>query len=57
MTQYLKGEISSNKVDLVAIKVNLEKGQEAMEKCISIVKVNVTKEMQTWVDMEKNAKP
>ena len=32
MTQYLKDEISSNKVELVVIKVNLEKGQEAMEK-------------------------
>ena len=31
MTQYLKDEISSNKVELVVIKVNLEKGQEAME--------------------------
>ena len=39
--------------ELVAIKVDLEKGQEAVERCISTVKANVTKEMQTWPDMAK----
>ena len=56
MTQYLKDEISSNKVELVVIKVNLEKGQEAMEKCTSTVKANFTNERkhgQTWPKMLK----
>ena len=48
MTQYLKDEISSSKVELGAIKVDLEKGQEVVERCISTMKANVTKEMQTW---------
>ena len=56
MTQYLKDEISSSKVELGAIKVDLEKGQEAVERCISTVKDNVTKEMQTWADMARDAK-
>ena len=37
MAQYLKDEISSSKVELGAIKVDLEKGQEAVERCISTV--------------------
>ena len=53
MMQYLKDEISSNKVELVAIKINLEKWQEAVQKCISTVKANVTKERQTWAKMAK----
>ena len=53
MTQYLKDEISSSKVELRAIKVDFEKGQEAVERCISRVKDNVTKEMQTWPEMPK----
>ena len=43
MTQYLKDEISSSKVELGAIKVDFEKGQEAVERYISTVKANVTK--------------
>ena len=31
MTQYLKDEISSSKVELGAIKVDLEKGQDTVE--------------------------
>ena len=38
MAHYLKNEINSNKVELIAIKVNLEKGQGAVEKCIFIIK-------------------
>ena len=49
-------EISSSKLELGAIKVDLEKGQEAVERCISTVKANVTKEMQTWADIAKDAK-
>ena len=56
MAQYLKDEISSSKVELGAIKVDFEKGQEAVERCISTVKANVTKEMQTWADIAKEAK-
>ena len=36
--------------------MDLEKGQEARERCISTVKDNVTKEMQTWADMARDAK-
>ena len=43
MAQYLKDEIYSNKVELIAIEVNLKKGQEATEKCISTVKVDARK--------------
>ena len=32
----------SNNVELVAIKVDLEKDQEVVEHCISTIKVNVT---------------
>ena len=56
MAQYLKDEISSSKVELGAIKVDFEKGQEAVERCISTVKASVTKEMQTWADIAKEAK-
>ena len=56
MTQYLKDEISSNKVELVVIEVDLEKRQDVVEKCISTLKANVTKEMQTWAKMAKDAK-
>ena len=56
MTQYIRNEISLNMVELVAIKVYLEKGLDAMEKYISIVKANVNKEMQTWAEMAKDAK-
>ena len=56
MMQYLKDEICSHKVELVAIKVDLEKEQEAMEKSTSAVKANLTKEMQAWVDTAKDAK-
>ena len=51
VTQYLNDRISSNKVEVVV--VGLEKGQEAVNKCISIIKANV---MQTWVEMGKDAK-
>ena len=50
MTQHLKDEISSSKVELGAIKVDLEKGQEAVERCTSLtMKANVTKEMPSFV--------
>ena len=54
--QYLTNKISSNKVELVVIKVDLEKGQEVMKKCMSIIKANVYKEMQTWAVMAKEVK-
>ena len=56
MAHYLKDKINSNKVELVAIKIDLEKGQDRVEKCISVVKANVSKEMQTWAHMDKDAK-
>ena len=34
-------------LELVAINVDLQKGQEALEKCISTINANVNKEMQT----------
>ena len=43
MSQYRNDEISSYKVELVAIKVTLQNGQEA----IDILKANVNEEMQT----------
>ena len=43
---------------LGAIKVDLEIGEEAVERCISTVKANVTvivtKEMQTWAGMGRH---
>ena len=41
MSLYLRGDMSSNKVELVDIKVNLQKWQEIVEKYISILKANV----------------
>ena len=49
-TQYVKDEISTNEVELVAIKANLVKIQVA-QKCISTVKANVSTEIQTWADV------
>ena len=52
MEQYRKGEnprIRSN-------EVNLQKGQEIVEECISTIKVNVHNKTQTWAKIAKDAK-
>ena len=53
MEQVSKDEISSNKVKLVTSNVNLQKGQEIVKKCISTLKANVNKEMQTSAEIVK----
>ena len=45
--QHLKDKISSNNAKLVAINVDLQKGQEALETFISTINANANKEMQT----------
>ena len=53
MSLYLGGDISLNKVELVDIKVNLQKQQEITEKYISILKPNVNKETHlVWFKSE-----
>ena len=53
MSLYLRGDISSNKVELVDIKVNLQKSQEIVKKYISILKANVNKETHmVWLKSE-----
>ena len=54
--QHLKDKISSNNAKLVAINVDLQKGQEALETFIATINANVNKEMQTWAEMTKAAK-
>ena len=45
--KFCKSRVPWPRIELVAIKVNLRKGQEVVEKCISTVKDNVNKKMQT----------
>ena len=56
MEKYSKAELSSDKIKLLsmnlATQVALKKGQEALEICISMVKDNAEKEMQTWAELE-----
>ena len=56
MAPYLKDELSSNKVEIVIIKVHLQKRKEVIKTCISIVKDNVNKEIyhgSRWPKMPK----
>ena len=60
VTKYLTAEIKLSWAKLVlmneAIKVDLTRGQETIETCTSIVKENLEKKMQTWVEVVKDAK-
>ena len=54
--QHLKDKISSNNAKLVAINVDLQKGQEALETFIATINANVNKEMHTQAEMAKYVK-
>ena len=56
MVQYLKNEISSDKDELAGIEVDLEKGQEEVEKPTFTVNANINKQMRLRTKMAKDAK-